>query len=375
MSVVEKAGMTMAMPAEDAAVAARVAATIRAEVRALSAYTVEKPSGLIELHANENPFPLPTAMRAEINAALAEVPLNRYPEGTGARVKTALRRALPIPADAGLVVGNGSDELIQLLTTAVAARGARVLAPEPTFVMYRLYAREAGLDYTGVPLRSDFTLDEHALFEAIDRDRPALVWLASPNNPTGRQIPVTQIERIASVSPGLVVVDEAYADFAGATLLPRTLEFPNLVILRTLSKVGLAGVRLGYAVAHRAWIAEIDKVRSPYNVNALTQAVAPIVLAATDVLASQVARIRAERDRLALALAAAPGFEVVPSDANFLLVRVPDAGAVAMALRAAGILVKNLHGQHALLANCLRITVGTPEENDALLAALRSLRE
>jgi histidinol-phosphate aminotransferase len=196
------------------------------------------------------------------------------------------------------------------------------------------------------------------------------VWLASPNNPTGRALPPASIERILAAAPGLVVVDEAYGDFAGATLLPRVLEFPNLVVLRTLSKIGLAGARLGYAVAHPAWIAELDKVRSPYNVNALTQAAVPVVLGAADVLAAQVAKIRAERGRLAAALAKLPGVEVTPSDANFVLCRVPDAPAAQARLRAAGILVKNLHGGHPLTANCLRITVGTPTENDALIAAL-----
>ena len=359
-----------AAPASPADVAARVAATVRDEIRATSAYAVPISAGMIELHANENPWPLPASLRAELGAMVAEAAVNRYPEGAGDRVKAALTRALPVPAGAAMVLGNGSDELIQIITAAVARPGACVLAPDPTFVMYRIYAMHSDVRYVPVPLRADFTLDEDAFAAAIARERPALVWLASPNNPTGRALPLASIERMLAVAPGLVVVDEAYADFAGATLLPRVLEFPNLVVLRTLSKVGLAGARLGYAVAHPAWIAEFDKVRSPYNVNALTQAAVPVVLAAADVLAAQVAKIRAERDRLAGALAAMPGFAVTPSDANFVLVRVPDAAAALARLRAAGILVKNLHGGHPLTAQCLRITVGTPAENDALIAAL-----
>ena len=351
-------------------VAARVAATVRDEIRATAAYPVSTTAGMIELHANENPWPLPAALRGEIAAIVAEAAVNRYPNGAGDRVKRALATALPVPPGAAIVLGNGSDELIQIVTTAVARPGACVLAPDPTFVMYRIYALHAGMRYVPVPLRGDFTLDDDQFVAAIARERPALVWLATPNNPTGRALPLRSIERILAAAPGLVVVDEAYADFAGETFLPRALEFPNLVVLRTLSKVGLAGARLGYAVAHPAWIAELDKVRSPYNVNALTQAIVPAVLAAGDVLAGQVARIRAERARLEAALAAIRGFAVTPSDANFVLVRLPDAGAAQSRLRAAGILVKNLHGGHPLTANCLRITVGTPAENDALIAAL-----
>ncbi|GIK87581.1 MAG: histidinol-phosphate transaminase [Burkholderiales bacterium] len=359
--------------ADDADVASRVASTVRADVRSLSAYPVPKTDGCIQLHANENPYPLPAPVRRAVAAAVARVPVHRYPDGAGDVVKAALAAALPLPEGAGLVLGNGSDELIQLLTTVVARPGASVLAPEPTFVMYRIYAKQAGIPYVAVPLRPDFTVDEDAMLAAIARERPALVWLASPNNPTGYRMPVASIERILAAAPGVVVVDEAYADFGDHSLLPRVLEFANLVLLRTLSKVGLAGVRLGYAVAHPAWIAELDKVRSPYNVNALTQAVVPVVLASAGLLAEQVAAIRAERSRLAEALAARAGVTVFPSEANFLLVRVPDADAWAAHLRARRILVKNLNGSHRALEQCLRITVGTPEENGALLAALGSL--
>lgn len=359
--------------ADDAEVAARVASTVRADVRSQTAYHVPKTEGFIQLHANENPHPLPAPLRKAVASAVAQVAVNRYPDGAGDAVRRALAAALPLPEGAAIALGNGSDELIQVLTTTIARPGAVVLAPEPTFVMYRIYARQSQLAYVAVPLRPDFSLDEDAMLAALARERPALVWLASPNNPTGHRASLAAIERILAAAPGVVVVDEAYADFGDASLLPRVLEFPNLIVLRTLSKVGLAGARLGYAVAHPAWIAEIDKVRSPYNVNALTQAVVPAVLAAADVLATQVAAIRAERTRLATALAARPGTTVYPSDANFLLVRVPDAGAMTAHLRERRILVKNLDGSHRALDNCLRITVGTPAENRALLTALESL--
>ena len=360
-------------PVDSTEVQARVASTIRADVRALHAYHVSKAAGLIKLDAMENPFGLPAALRERLARALADVPVNRYPDGTGDVVKEALARSLPLPDGASLVLGNGSDELIQLLTTAIAAPGACVLAPEPSFVMYRLNAQYANVRYVGVPLRADFSLDVEAMLAAIARERPTLVWLAYPNNPTGNRFAPAAIERILAAAPGVVVVDEAYYAFASDSFLPRVLEFENLVVVRTLSKVGLAGLRLGYAVAHPAWIAELDKVRPPYNVNALTQAAVPVLLAAGDELAQQASAIRSERARLVAALAELRGIEVFPTETNFVLVRVADANACFSSLREAGILIKNLHGYHPLTSQCLRITVGAPAENDALLAAMRRL--
>jgi histidinol-phosphate aminotransferase len=348
-----------------------VAAVVRPEIRALAAYAVAKAPGVIKLDAMENPYPLPAALRQRIADAVAQVPVNRYPDGPGDAVKDALRRAMQVPAGAGIALGNGSDELIQMLTTLVAQPGACALAPEPTFVMYRLNALHAHLRCVGVPLAADFSLDVAAMLDAIERERPALVWLAYPNNPTGNRFAREDVERIIAAAPGLVVVDEAYSAFADDTFLPRVLDHPNVVVVRTLSKVGMAGLRLGYAVAHPAWIAEIDKVRPPYNVNALTQAAAPVLLDAAGELDAQARAIRADRGRLSEALARLPGVTVFRTETNFVLARVPDAAAWWKTLREANILVKNLDGWHPLLAGCLRITVGTPAENDALLAALR----
>jgi len=354
----------------DDAVAARVAATVRADVRAMSAYAVARADGLVKLDAMESPYRLPAALRDAMAAAVAAVPINRYPDGGADAVKAALRRTLDLPAGAALMLGNGSDELIQIITTAIAAPGACIVAPDPTFVMYRINATLAHARYVGVPLAEDFSLDEPAMQAAIARERPALVWLAYPNNPTGNRFDRGAVERIAASAPGLVVVDEAYYAYAGDSFLPRVLDHPNLVVVRTVSKIGMAGVRLGYAAGHPRWIGELEKVRPPYNVSALAQAVAPVLLAAGDVLAGQAAAILAERERLAAALAARPGVRVFPTETNFVLVRVPDAPAAFAALREGGILVKNLHGWHPLLAHCLRITVGTPAENDALLRVL-----
>jgi histidinol-phosphate aminotransferase len=351
-------------------VAARVAATVRAEIRALRAYHVDKAEGLIKLDAMENPFGLSAQLRALIATAVANVPINRYPDGGADGVKSALRRSLALPDAVGLILGNGSDELLQLLTTLVAGPGAVVLAPDPSFVMYRLCALYSGVRFVGVPLRADFTLDADTMLAAIEREQPALVWLAYPNNPTCNLFDTDAVEQIIRAAPGLVAVDEAYYAFASRSFLPRVLEFPNLVVVRTVSKIGMAGVRLGYAAAHPAWIAEIDKVRPPYNVNALTQAVVPVLLEHGELLAEQAATLRSERARVATALASLRRVEVFPSEANCVLVRVPDAQHWFATLRDAGILVKNVSAMHPLLADCLRITIGTPAENDALLDAL-----
>ncbi|MGI8895423.1 MAG: histidinol-phosphate transaminase [Casimicrobiaceae bacterium] len=356
-----------------AAVAARVEATIRPDVRALNAYAVAKAHGAIKLDAMENPYDLPAPVQAELAAVLARVPLNRYPDGPGDSVKQALARSLGLPKEVGLILGNGSDEILQMVTTSVCGSGAVVLAPDPSFVMYRLNALYAKARFVGVPLREDFTLDVSGMLAAIERERPALVWIAYPNNPTGNLFPEAEVERIIAAAPGLVVVDEAYYAFADHSFLPRVLECANLVVVRTVSKIGMAGLRLGYAAAHPAWIAEFEKVRPPYNVNALTQAALPVLLSHEATLARQAQDIRAERARLAGVLARTQGITTYPTQANFVLARVPDANGWFAALRAAGILVKNLHGTHPLLAQCLRITVGTPAENDRLLAAVSSL--
>jgi histidinol-phosphate aminotransferase len=354
----------------DDAVLARVKSTIRPKIRALKAYPVAKATGMVKLDAMENPYSLSGEARAEIAAAIANARINRYPDGPGDEVKAALRRSLKLPDGVALVLGNGSDEILQMLTAVVAKPGAVVLAPDPSFVLYRMQAELANLRFVGVPLRADLTLDVDAMLAAIETHRPALVWLAYPNNPTGTLFDARDIERIVEATPGLVAVDEAYHAFADATFLPRVLDFANLVVVRTLSKVGMAGVRLGYAAGHPAWIAEIDKVRPPYNVNTLTQVAVPVLLRYGDLLAEQAAAIRRERARVAAALAALRGVTVFPSHANFLLVGVPDAAQWFATLKEAGILVKNVDGWHPLLAGCLRITIGTPAENNAVLDAL-----
>jgi histidinol-phosphate aminotransferase len=274
-----------------------------------------------------------------------------------------------------LLLGNGSDELIQMLALTLAAPGRKVLSVDPGFVMYRMIALFAGMAYIGVPLRAeDFALDLPAVLAALDRERPALTFLAYPNNPTGNLFDADAVEQIIAAAPGLVVVDEAYAPFTDASFLPRLGDWPNLLVLRTVSKMGLAGLRLGYLVGPPEWLGEIDKTRLPYNINALTQASAAFALRHRRVLDEQTRRIRAERGRLFEALAEIDGVLPYPSQANFILLRLPAGRATQTfeSLKCAGVLVKNLDGAHALLADSLRVTVGTPEENDAFVEALKT---
>ena len=346
---------------------------IRPEILALSAYHVADATGLVKLDAMENPYRLPDSLRGELGGLLGEAAINRYPDPHAGEVQQALRRAFGIAPDYDILLGNGSDELIQILATALARPGATLLAVEPSFVMYRMIAGFAGLRYVGVPLKPDFSLDEAAVLEALEREEPALVFLAYPNNPTGNAFDRGAVERIIAAAPGLVVVDEAYHAFTGGLSFLDALDrFDNLLLMRTVSKLGLAGLRLGYLVGKPAWIGELDKVRLPYNVNVLTQATARLALSHVDVLEAQAATLVREREQLFQAMSELAGVHVYASSANFLLFRVSDAGRVFAGVKARGVLIKNLHGGHPLLDNCLRVTVGAPDENTAFLTALRA---
>jgi histidinol-phosphate aminotransferase len=347
----------------------RIASTVRPEVQRLARYHVPDARGFIKLDAMENPYALPAALAREVADAVTHARINRYPDGDASVARAALRDALALPDGVDVLLGNGSDELIQIVASTVARPGGGVLAPDPSFVMYRRTALIANAPFVPVDLRADFSLDVRAMVDAIERQRPSVVFVANPNNPTGNLFAREDLERVIRAAPGLVVVDEAYYAYADASFLPHVLEFPNVVVLRTVSKIGMAGLRLGYLVGHPDWIAEFDKLRPPYNVGSLVQAALPVLLRHRDVFDAQAAEIRRERARMVTALGNMR-VDVFASQANFVLVRVPDARAADAALRAARILVKNLDGAHTLLANCLRITVGTPDENDALLDAL-----
>jgi len=350
---------------------------IRPQIRELSAYHVPPAAGLLKLDAMENPYAWPGELSEAWQAHLRGAELNRYPDPAAQQLKAQLRSVLGLSAGnaPALLLGNGSDELIQLLALAVLGPGRVVLAPEPSFVMYRMIAVFTGLEYVGVPLRADdFSLDEDAMLAAIEQHRPALVFLAYPNNPSGNLFNTRTIERIITATPGLVVLDEAYAPFTDASFLNRLSEFDNLLLMRTLSKMGLAGLRLGYLLGAPHWLHEIEKLRLPYNINTLTQLSAEFALRHEAVLLHQAQVLRQQRSELSRRLAALPGVTVYPSEANFVLLRVPSglANAIHSALLECGILIKNLHSAAGLLRDCLRVTVGTAEQNEQLYDALQA---
>ena len=350
-------------------------ARIRADVQSMHAYAVQDARGLLKLDAMENPHGLPPALQAELGARLGALALNRYPGERGNDLKRALAAHARMPEGFALMLGNGSDELISLLAMACDLPGAGVLAPVPGFVMYAMSAQLQGLKFTGVPLTADFELDGAAMLAAIARDKPAIVYLAYPNNPTANLWDDAVIEKIIEAQGaqgGLVVMDEAYQPFAARSYIDRIQRHRHVLLMRTLSKFGLAGVRLGYLMGPAALIAEVDKLRPPYNISVLNCECALFALEHAAVFEAQAAAIRAEREKLLAGLARLPGLKVWPSDANMVLVRVPDATKAFDGLRARGVLVKNVSKMHELLANCLRLTVGAADDNTRMLAALES---
>jgi histidinol-phosphate aminotransferase len=345
---------------------------IRDEVRALSSYHVAEASGMVKLDAMENPYPLPDDVREQIAGIVARAELNRYPDPGAKHLKAQLKDALGVPASMDILLGNGSDEIIQMLVMATARPGAVVLGVEPSFVMFRMIAAFCGVRFVGVPLTANFELDQEPLMAALDRHRPGLVFLAYPNNPTGNLFDEATLERVIRNAPGLVVIDEAYHAFAGRTFLHRLSTHANLLVMRTLSKSGLAGLRLGLLAGSDEWLRHIDKVRLPYNVGVLTQLVTEQALRHRLLLDEQAAAIKAERARLHGELKRTPGITPFPSEANFILFRTAAAGTVYEGLRQRGVLIKNLHGSHPALEGCLRVTVGTAPENELFLTALRA---
>jgi histidinol-phosphate aminotransferase len=347
---------------------------IRQDVQSMHAYAIQDSVGMVKLDAMENPFRLPPELQKALGERLGALALNRYPDGRVNDLRSALAAHVGMPEGYDIMLGNGSDELISLLALACDVPGASVLAPVPGFVMYAMSAQLQGLDFHGVPLTVDFELDEAAMLDAIAAHKPSIVYLAYPNNPTGNLWNDESIEKIIiaqGAQGGLVVMDEAYQPFASQTYLDRMVKHAHVLLMRTLSKFGLAGVRLGYMMGPQALIAEIDKVRPPYNISVLNYECGLFALSHADVFADQAKALRCQRDALQRALAVLPGAQPFPSEANMILVRVAEAAQTFDKLKAQGILVKNVSKLHPLLNNCLRLTVGTESENNQLLLALK----
>jgi len=348
---------------------------IRQDVQSMHAYAIQDSVGMVKLDAMENPHRLPVDLQKALGERLGALALNRYPDGRVNDLRAALAQHADMPEGFDIMLGNGSDELISLLAMACDVPGASILAPLPGFVMYAMSAQLQGLAFHGVPLTADFELDEAAMLAAIAEHKPSIVYLAYPNNPTGNLWHDDTIEKIVlaqGAQGGLVVMDEAYQPFASRSYMDRITRHTHVLLMRTLSKFGLAGVRLGYMVGPKALVAEIDKVRPPYNISVLNYECALFALEHAEVFAAQAKDLREQRARLLKALAALPGVTPFPSEANMVLARVPDAAKTFEGMKAHKVLVKNVSKMHPLLANCLRLTVGTAAENDQLLAALKA---
>lgn len=344
---------------------------LRQEILALHAYHVQPSPGMIKLDAMENPYPLPEAIRAEIAQATAHAAINRYPDAAAETLKQSIRAVTALPEGMDVLLGNGSDEIIQLLAMAVAKPGAMLMSVEPSFVMYRMIATFVGMQYMGVPLTEDFQLDLPAMLAAIKKHQPALIFLAYPNNPTGNMFDASAIERILEISEGLVVVDEAYYAFADDSFIPRLGQFDNLLVMRTYSKLGMAGLRLGFLAGDKQWLEQLEKLRLPYNVGVLPQVVANILLKHHDTLLKQAEQIKADRNWLFERLVGTVDVQAFPSAANFILFRLPHASRVFAGLKQRGVLIKNLDGGHPALKDCLRVTVGSAAENEQFVKSLQ----
>ncbi|MDP3225198.1 MAG: histidinol-phosphate transaminase [Rubrivivax sp.] len=367
--------MTAAPDATMNPLSQRIATTIRQDVQSMHAYAIQPSAGFIKLDAMENPFRLPPELQQALGERLGRVAINRYPAQCVPDLVAALSRAVELPAGCKLIVGNGSDELIDILSVACDVPGAVVMAPLPGFVMYEMSARLRGLKFVGVPLTAGFELDETAMLAAIEQHRPAITYIAYPNNPTANLFDDAVIDRIVAAvgaQQGLVVFDEAYQPCSSRSWMQRLAGHEHVLVLRTLSKFGLAGVRLGYLCGAATLIDEIDKVRPPYNVSVLNAEAAMFALDHAGEYTRQAALLKSERARLQQLLAALPEVHTFPSEANMFLVRVPASMRAFDGMKARGVLVKHIAGLHPLLANCLRLTVGAPLENDAMIQALKA---
>ena len=360
---------------------------IRQDVQSMHAYAIQESTGMVKLDAMENPHRLPPALQQALGQRLGALALNRYPDARVNDLRSALATYAGMPAGYDIMLGNGSDELISLLAMACdvpvaqSGRAACILAPVPGFVMYEMSARLQGLQFVGIPLTPEFELDAPAMLAAIALHRPAIVYLAYPNNPTAKlwdDAVIGAIIDAVAVHAGLVVVDEAYQPFAPRSYLERIRHDParnaHVLLMRTMSKFGLAGVRIGYMLGPQALIAQVDKVRPPYNLSVLNYECALFALEHAQVFAAQAAELRAQRELLQARLRGMAGVRAWHSDANMILLRVLGAGdraqAVFEGMKRRKVLVKNVSRMHPLLANCLRLTVGLAQENALMLSAL-----
>lgn len=344
------------------------------KVLEMQPYQVANSSGMIKLNNMESPYKLPDDMRQALGAVLAMTNINRYPNPHSSSLVAKIKSVFSLPASCDVLLGNGSDELIQLILLATMRPSASVLAPAPSFVMYQQTAEILGMNYHKVDLKADFSLDESAFLAAIEQHQPAVIFLAYPNNPTGNLLDKAFVERVLAAAPGLVVLDEAYTAYADDSAVDLIEKHDNAILIRTVSKIGLAGIRLGYLVANAELVTHIEKVRMPYNISVLTQATARFMLDQMSYLNANIEKILREKAALYDWLNERDDVTVFPSQTNFLLVRVDNATEVFTRLRDDyRILIKNLHGVHPILDNVLRISIGRKKENAKLREALAEI--
>ncbi len=346
---------------------------IRSDIKALTSYKTQDASGYIKLDAMENPYSLPEDLKNDWASIFKEADINRYPDPSAKNLKKQLSKAMKIPEECGLILGNGSDEIIQIISTSLSRSGQCVMSVDPSFIMYQMTATYAGMNYYGVPLdKEDFSINMTLMLKMIRNHKPSVIFLANPNNPTGNLFPEKQILEIIESTDGLVVIDEAYGPFHNKSFMPNLKNHNNLLIMGTVSKMGLAGLRLGFLVGSEQLLEEFEKVKLPYNINILTQIGAEFALSHKEVFDKQASIICLEREKLIENLKKLSNIKVYNSDANFVLIRAPKGQANFWfdELKKSGILIKNLNGTNSLLNDCLRITVGTEKENKLLISSL-----
>ena len=348
---------------------------IKSSILNTSAYHVASADGLIKLDAMENPYRWPDELQSKWANYLQQAELNRYPDANVNALRPKLRELFSLSDNVDMMFGNGSDELIQIILMSLNQNSNVVMAPEPTFVMYRLLSNMLELEFVGIPLNDDWSLNLSAMLDAIEKKQAAVIFIAWPNNPTGNAFEQSTLEAIIDAATGLVIIDEAYHVFAQKTMMPILETRPNVLVMRTFSKLGLAGLRLGMLFGANEWISELNKLRLPYNIGTLNQLSADFILDNIELLEQQAGQILADRQLVFDALNNMKDIQPYPSDANFILFKTSTKPAeeVHNELLNKKILIKKLHGSHPLLENCLRVTIGTEEENALFLSALKEI--
>ena len=343
---------------------------LRSDIKNIDAYHVPVSKDMIKLDAMESPFGVPEDLKVEFLKCIEQSEVNRYPEADPSPLKDTLRSLMDIPDEFGILLGNGSDELIQLLALA-CSKDDLIMSFEPSFVMYELVSKYVNLEYFGVQLDSNFDINLSDALLIIEREKPKIIFIAYPNNPTGNCFDYDAIIEIIKSTNSMVILDEAYYAYSDKSFLSEISNFPNLLVLRTISKIGFAGLRLGLLIGDQETIAQLNKLRLPYNINALTQTSANFLLQDKQRIINNAQIIIEERRRLAHELSLFSKFKVYPSQTNFILVHSKDAHSLHTALKENGILIKGFP-KGTKLSDFIRISVSEPVENNILIDAIRN---